>query len=277
MRRIVGVLVLAAAVAACDDGTGLNGEAAVSVDFVSQGATTSGSLLGSPAALTAAAIALDGTNGVLTLETAHVVLNEFELERADDLAGCDDDSSSDDDGSDDGSDDDSCSEIEQGPLFLELPLESGERTSVSGQVPAGVYDEIEFEIEDLEDDADEPGEAERIAALLAEIRGQFPEWPREASMRVAGTFTPEGGEAEPFVAYFEAEIEIEMEFDTPFEVTESDVSRTITVELDPRDWFVRSDGTVMDLTEWDYASTGRVLEFEVEIENGFKTVEHDDD
>ena len=96
-------------------------------------------------------------------------------------------------------------------------------------------------------------------------------------MRLVGTFTPTDGDPVPFRVYVEAEIEVELEFDTPFVVTADDVSRTITVELDPNDWFLLGNGSVVNLAQYDYPTTGMVPEFEVEIENGFKSVEHDDE
>lgn len=47
----------------------------------------------------------------------------------------------------------------------------------------------------------------------------------------------------------------------------------MTVTIDPGAWFARPDGTVLDLSRLDFARTGRVLEFEVEMEQGFRTVE----
>lgn len=287
MRRMATILVAAAAataVAACDGGTGLNDGAVVEVAFETRTTSAGGELglLGFGGGLIAGSIEVSGTNGVLSIDTVHVIMAEFELEREDDMGACDDDGVADDsDSDDDGDDDRLCPDFDAPPSFLSLPLGDGPTTVVTAQIPAGVYEELEFEIEDLEDDEDDGEEARQIAELLEEIRGQFPNWPREASMRVAGTFTPaEGetaGEAQRFVVYMEAEIEVELEFDTPFVVTETDVGRTITVELDPADWFRLGGGTVINLAAHDYETTGSLLEFEVEIENGFKSVEHDDD
>lgn len=274
MRR---VLVMGAAVAllsGCGDSTGIGPGAQVSVDFVARtGPAASMSLIGAEG-VPLASIEVPGTNGVVSLETAHVILAHFEMERTESTVGCDDSSSMESLG-DDGAEDD-CDEIEQGPMFLELPLESGEVTRVAGEVQPGSYDDIEFEFENLDDEGDSAAESQRIADLLTEIRTEFPDWPEKASLRLAGTFTPEGGEPVPFVVYVDAEIEIEMEFDTPFVVTEADVARTVEVELDPRDWVRRPDGTVVDLSAYDYATTGLVINLEIEVDDAFHGAEHDD-
>jgi hypothetical protein len=38
-------------------------------------------------------------------------------------------------------------------------------------------------------------------------------------------------------------------------------------------WFRRFDGTVMDLSIFDFVRTGIVLEFAAELENGFQKIE----
>lgn len=265
MRKWIAVALVGLVAVACDESTGLGSGAQVSVEFATQASTTS-SLLGF--GQVARSVDVEGSNGVLTLDTVHVILNEFELERVEDLTGCDSTSASDDD--------DFCEEFEADPTLLSLPLEGGTSTAVTAEIPEGEYDELEFEIEDLEDDEDDPVEAAAIEELRTEILAQFDDWPREASIRLVGTFTPTGGDPVPFKVYVAAEIEVELEFDTPFIVTADDVTRTITVGLSPSDWFLTGTGSVLDLSQYDYDSTGMVPELEVEIENGFKSVEHDD-
>lgn len=265
MKKWMAVALAGLLAAGCDDGTGISG-ARVAVDF-STTPTTAASIMGFGTPI-AASIDVPGSNGVLTLDTVHVILNEFELERVEDLAGCD---------SAETDDHDACEEFEVGPALLELPLDGGTTTAVSADVQPGEYGQLEFEIEDLEDDEDDPSEAEAIADLRDDILARFDDWPREASMRLVGTFTPTEGDPISFRAYAEAEIEVELEFDTPFVVTEEDVSRVVTVELDPSSLFKRPDGSVLNLAEYDYPSSGRVLAFEFEMENGFEGVDHDDD
>lgn len=51
----------------------------------------------------------------------------------------------------------------------------------------------------------------------------------------------------------------------------------MTVFVDPAIWFVNEDGTVNDLSPYDYDATGEVFAFEAEFENGFTIIELDDD
>lgn len=269
---------LTLALAACDGTTGPEGSTTITF----RAATGSASPSVSPGDVRfshsddpdASTLDLEGTNGQLSIASVHFIVSEFELERDDDAAGCDDDGDDSATGDDDG-DDDGCEEFETGPQFLELPLTGDDAVAVRQDVPAGTYDELEFEIEDLEDDGDDDGAA--LQQLLSDIRDQFPEWPEEGSLRIHGTFTPKdeqgnllGDEDRDFTVYFEAEVEIEKEFDPPVEITGEE--QTITVTVDPRVWFERGDQTVPDLSALDFdADTGGpVPELEVEIENGIE-------
>lgn len=284
MKKLMTVVLAAVLVAACDEGTGPNGTR-VAIEFAT--AASSSSILGFGAV--AASIDVEGSNGVLILDTMHVIVNEFELERVGASAGCDDDEAglefaADDDGmdedepeDDDLEDDDDCEEFETGPSLQSLPLDGGTTTVVSADVTEGEYGFVEFEIEDLEDDEDDLVEAGWIDELRAMINEEFDTWPEQASMRVVGTFTPTDGDPVSFVTFVEAEIEVELAFDSPFVVTAEDVNRTVTVEWSPADLLLRGDGTVLNLADYDYESTGMVPELELEVENGFKHVEHDDD
>ena len=275
--RRLGALALLAAVAACSDGvTGpqANGRTPVSVAFSASpapaGASGLAALRTDAAAETTLVIA--GSNGVLTITDLRLVVAEFELDRVIDHCGDlpADSAAGDDDW--DGGDDDACEKFEAGPSFVDVPLTGGTAVAVTQHVPADRYDELEFEVEDLDDDEENPAEAALIAALRAQILAEFPEWPREASMLVQGTFAPTGADPIPFRAFFEAEIEVEMELSPPLDLTTA-APTTVTVTIDPAAWFGRPDGTVLDLSQLDFARTGRVLEFEVEMERGFRTVE----
>ena len=51
----------------------------------------------------------------------------------------------------------------------------------------------------------------------------------------------------------------------------------LRINIAPQNWFTKEDGTVFDLSEYDYETTNRILEFEVEIEDGFENVEIDEE
>jgi hypothetical protein len=263
--RSIAALALLAAIG-CGDAAGPDGDANVRVMFAVTGTSVAPS---SPASFSvtgtgdAADLSFEGTNGTLEISEIHLIVEELELELADDDACEDSEGVSDD-----------CDEFEQRYLFIEIPVDGSAITVTADNVPAGVYDEFELEIEDIEvdDDPEEEEDAALIAALLAEVRAEFPEWPEEASMVVIGTFTPTDGAAEDFTTYFEAEIEIEMELDPPLEVVDG-ASLDLTINLDPAEWFELPDGTVLDLS----ALQDELVEFELEFEDGFEIEYEDDD
>ena len=254
------VALVAMTAAACSDSTGPGGTQQVRIAFSAGG--TQAALAGSGASLLGDEIVLQGTNGTLVIQDLRVIVSEFELDRvSDDACAVEDD--------------DSCESFEAPPAFVDVPLAGGQAVVVTGPVAPDTYDELEFEIEDLEDDEEDPAKAQQISNLLATIRGQFADWPRDASMLVTGTFTPTGGQPIPFRVYFEAEVEIEMALNPPVTVTEG-TAGTFTVTLAPELWFRSGGGTVMNLAALDYAATGKVVEFKFEMEDGFTEVEFDD-
>jgi hypothetical protein len=226
---------------ACEDSTSPDGAGQVAVRFQAVAAASA------PAA--GVPITLTGSNGTLVITDIRLIVSEIELERVD--GECLND------------DDDDCEEFEGGPYLVNL-LEQSATDVVRAVVPAGLYTELEFEVEDLDiDDDDDNGERAAKQAILTELRQTYPSFPTDASMVVRGTF-----DGEPFTVFFEAEIEVEQEFPRPFRVPEDEL---ITVLLDPAAWFM--NGTqVIDLLALD----GRTIEFEAEFEDGVLEIEFDD-
>ena len=142
---------LTLAVAACGDATGPEGTTSVAFRAATSSASasmTSDDISFSHSGDTdAATITADGTNGQLTIASVHFVMSEFELERADEAEDCDDEEAS----------EEACEEFEAEMQFLELPLTGDAAIAVQQTVPAGDYDELEFSIEELEDDEAAPG------------------------------------------------------------------------------------------------------------------------
>ena len=266
----------AAALAACDSPTGRGSEARVELRFGVEGtaARASSALLQTSGS---DALVVAGANGTLRIDDIRLVVAELELKGDDDVNRCASAAALDSgpggggDGSDDddGSSDD-CDDFNAGPLFIDLPLTGGPAAVATGDVPAGTYREVGFEAEDLDDDEQNPAEAARIAQLRQQILAQFPDWPRDASMLVAGSFTPAGGQARPFRVFIEAEIEIELALSPPLVVAQGE-SRSVDVTLDPASLF-RNGANVLDLS-----SAGSRLELEVEIRGGFRGRGSDDD
>jgi len=234
---------------ACDSSGPSTEGGNVAVDFGTN-YSTSKATSGATAKSSHASLQIPGSNGTLEVADVRLIVSEIELEGDADSA-----------------------EFESEPRLLDLPLDTTDVEPVTAsEIPPATYDEFEFEVEDVEvDDADDDEEV--LQNLRDQIREDFPNWPEGASMVVVGTYTPEGGSSQDFTTYFDAEIEVEREFEPALEVTGEGFSRTLTVQLDPTRWFSRADGTVQDLTQND----GELTELEVEFENGVAEIEVDDD
>ncbi|MEN8376196.1 MAG: hypothetical protein ABFS34_12175 [Gemmatimonadota bacterium] len=257
-NRVAALALAAFATMACDDTTGPTADGtAVAIRFQTAFApSASVSLAGGGAGLT-----IVGTNGVVTIDGLYMVVAEFEMKRnssdvCTDIVGMDDDN---------------CEEWEAGPFFVDVPLDGGSTIVVSQVVPADTYREIDFEVEDLDETEEDPADAPAVEALLADIQAAFPDWPKDASIRIEGNFQPTGGDPQPFAVFFEAEIEIERTLEPPLVVSGDEAQRTISIELDPSLWFTQGDGTVQDLSVLD----GTLVEFQVDVENGITQVEFD--
>lgn len=259
-------LVLAAlvpfALSACESPAGSEAGGRVALRFATASPAAGGAAF-SVSAAGADQLVVSGTNGTLTITDVRFILNEFKLERAE--GACE---------GLDGDDEDACEKFEAPPAFIDLPLGAGATVAATQEVPAGTYTELKFEAEDIDfDEDDDDREGDAIRALAQTVRAAFPAWPEDASMVVVGTFTPTGGQPVAFTTFFEAEIKVEKEFNPALVI--DDTNRTVTVEVDPGAWLVTA-GKVIDLSAFDFARTGRVVEFEAKMENGFSKVEFDD-
>jgi hypothetical protein len=256
---------LALALAACHgDATG-SGGARVAIRFATatgartaQAPSPSFSHAGTNDVLT-----LTGTNGTLRIEDIRLIVSELELERSD--GGC---AAAAGVGDDHGEE---CEEFESGPFLVDLPLAGGAVTLATDQVAPGTYDELDFEVEDLEaDEDDDSGERQAIQSLLAQLRTVYPAFPGGASMVAHGTFTPAGSTAaQPFTVYFDAEIEVEMDLDPPVTVPGAS---SLTVQVNPASWF-KPGAQVVNLAALD----GRIIEFHSQLRDGMEEVDEIDD
>lgn len=213
-------------------------------------------------------LTIEGTNGTLQIDDIHFIVSEFELEPADVEGGSEE-----------------IEEFESQPFFVDLPLGEEVLSLANSQVQAGLYEELKFKVEDLDfdDEADEyeegdgNGEEEEHQALADSIRSGFSDWPDEASMVLTGTFTSTDGQPQRFKVFAKAEIEIEREFNPPLEVTEDNIQQVVSVRINPAKWLEKEDGSVLDLTQYDWDQYEELIEFEVEFENGVEEIEVDDD
>jgi hypothetical protein len=150
-----------------------------------------------------------------------------------------------------GDDDDDCSHhrekrrdrkgrvFEAGPILVDLPLDGGVISMLEGEVPAGSYRELELEI-DRPNDRKPSHEA---------FRQEHPDWPRNASIRVRGTFDPGTG-PQVFDVFLNVELDLELEFDEPLVIEEDAEGVTgpveVTLAIDVNRWFVGRNGLLID-------------------------------
>jgi hypothetical protein len=240
--------VLAAGSLACSEST----TASVGLAFSTRQAP------GAPAALVTTAgdstmIALG--NDTIIVRSVELVLREIELELLDDLAGCPDSNDQ------SGLDDDACEEFSTGIVLVTLPLGSQTEQVISVNVPAGIYDEVEFEIHKPE----QPQDAAFIAANPAFAN---------VAIRVTGTFS-QGGTRSDFVYTTDLNEEQEIDLNPPLDVT-ADGPVNLTIRLDVGTWFLNAGQTAFV----DPASANNGGANEGLVENNIKqSIEgfHDDD
>jgi hypothetical protein len=254
LEQSITLVAAALTIAACDDSTGpgFGGAPDATLSFaVVQ--PTAGSIATQPTYLgmgPQAVVITDGAGRTLDITQIQVVLEDVELDRQFD---------------DDCNDVDACEKFEIGPVLIDLPVEGGIVTPFNTQIPADVYDELEVEIDDAEDDS-----------TSAQFFAANPSWPREASMRIVGTFDAnDGAGPQPFDVYLEISAEIERELNPPLVVTDStnqDVN--VTVQIDVAAWFNDGSGLVdpRDLATND----DLVDDMEDRIEESFEAFEDDD-
>ena len=209
--------------AACADsttGAGRAGSMTLSITNRSPAATASLAPLAS-----AAPITVEGGGNTLVISQVRLVLGEIELELA--TAECARDRRG---GSGSGvSGGNECPEIELDPVLVDVPLSGTATLDLGALVPAGSYRELEFKIENADDDSGP--EAEFLRA--------HPEF-RGVSVRVDGTFN-----GQPFTFKSALEAEIELAFNSAFVVSASEPAN-LTISVDVASWFKGADGTVLD-------------------------------
>ena len=261
IRSLVSTIFLAVLLVGCGNGTGPESGARVTIGFGvgSSGAQTS-AVQGAPSRVSVGpGFTIAGDNGVLTLTEVWMIVTEFELDKA--SGSCSLDPAM------------HCHDFEAEPAFLRLPLDGDVAEVASSDVPEGSYDEVEFEVEDLlDDDEDDDDEAAQIQAVRDQIADAVAAgntnvegWPDEASMLVVGAFEADGVITH-FRVFFDAEIEIEIEFDDILDIGPEDIPIMFKVDVLLDDWF-RQGGDVLDLTAFDWDDTMELLEFEFEFED----------
>lgn len=190
------------------------------------------------------AVDFAGSNGTLTIDEIRVVVSDFALEAPD--GNC--------------SGAVGCARFPGAPLATPIPLSGGSVPLVEAAIEAGSYDELQFEVEDLE--ADQSGDDDKaadLAELLQELRADVADWPEKGSIYVTGQFTPTDGEATPFRTFLEVESEVSLSFGAPLAISDEDSGDQLVIRISPARWF--SGEEVVDLSQYDFDATGEAASF----------------
>jgi hypothetical protein len=178
-----------------------------------------------PAAASTASFAIsagdltDSKGNTLTIDSAHVVLRQIELKRAE-VMDCGAEPQP-----------DGCEEFETGPILVALDPNGGTQQQVTIPVPPGSYDEIEFEIHKVSTDAPEDADFRTAHSDMV-----------DKSIRVWASYN--GG---PQVTYV-TDLDVEQEFDlaNPLVVVDGTSSTNVTIRVDLSKWFVDGSGDLVD-------------------------------
>jgi hypothetical protein len=213
-----GIFLLAAC---ADSTTGAGRPAAVTLSVTSRSAAVPTVALAS-----AAPITVEGGGNTLVINQVRLVLGEIELKLPDaDCSGSGAGNSS----SGNSGRGNECAEIELDPVLVDVPLSGTATLDLGALVPPGTYRELEFKVENADDDS----------GLEATFLRAHPEF-RGVSVRVDGTFN-----GQPFTFKSALEAEIEQEFGTPL-VVSAENPLNLTISIDVASWFKGTGGTVLD-------------------------------
>ena len=146
-------------------------------------------------------------------------------------------------------------------FIVNLPLDGSEIELSTADVPAGVYDEFEMEIEHDDDtnvnDPDFINESDDDDGYSIVIKGVY--------------------NGEDFMYRSEEDFEIELEFNPPFEIT-SNSSPSIAINIDPSGWFKDSSGNDLDPTDpANYEQIDENIENSFDVEEDEENDDDDDD
>lgn len=216
-RYAIALPILAVALAACGDATAPGSQPGAHAMQVAFSTTSSASARATgPAPGVSTDLTIGDSAHALVITRAQLVIEKLELETSD-TATCGGEEH-----------DDDCSEIERGPMVVDLPLTAGASSAIDVSVPQGSYRKLQFAVR-----AVEQGEEDASAFLAAhpDLDG--------VSLRVDGTF-----DGVPFTYTAALEAEVEREFNPPVEIDAS--GKSITVNVDLSTWFTTSAGVVID-------------------------------
>jgi len=247
MKWAAGVAGAALLLGGCDDGTGPGGTGRATLSFTL--AQPQAAATGSFAALRVPIA--DGSGRVVDVQRVQVVLEEAQLKRLN---------------HDECEDDDDCEYFSVGYQLIDLPLQGGVITPFSMPILPDTYEELEIEIDDPEDDEE-----------AADFRAAHPGWPRDASIRIVGTFDANDGNGpQAFDVFLDIDAEIEKDLVPPLVVDDSTdpASVNVTLSIDLAQWFM-SGGAVIDPRALT-ADDSELDRFEERIEQSIEAFGDDD-
>lgn len=233
---------LALGLAACGGGEGTGpatGRAPVSLSVAAAGATPATAAIVAQVNDPTTVLLTDGTADTLVVTRLQLVFDEIEFERSRG-DGCDArDAANDGRWRDDDDDDVRCPSIQVGPRLVDVPLGTGPALQVAFTVPAGRYEEFEFELDGVS------GATQREREFLAANPGL-----RDVSIRIEGRWR-----GAPFTWTSRVEREFEFEFEPDLEVA-AGVNDNVTLAIDLGAWFRDGQGRLIPPT----AANGWALE-----------------
>ncbi len=154
----------------------------------------------------------------LVITSAELVLREIELKRAD-VTDCDLL----------GENDDGCEKFATGPVLVSIPVDGSVSEEFALAIPAGSYDEIEFDIHKVS--SGDPADAQLLV--------QHPDF-EDLSIRVVGTF-----DGQDFVFETDLDVEQELNLFPPLVIGES-ISTNITIAVGLDSWFLDATGQTVN-------------------------------
>lgn len=239
MRTLVlGAMLLALTSLACDNSVGPL-KSNVQVSFATRGPAAAPAPAPAPSAWRAVSndTLTDGSNTIVVTK-ALVVLGEIELKKAQ-APACD-------------SVGDGCQEIELGPVLVDLPLVAGALQEFAVTIPAGTYDEVDFEVHKVT--TQDPAALQNVML--------------DRSIHVEGTYN-----GQPFT--FETSLDVERELVMAPPVTVTDTGATnITIHVALDEWFRSVNGGGL-LDPRDVANRSAIEEAIKVSLKAFKDDDHD--
>lgn len=186
---------------------------------------------------------LQKVNDGIELTEVKILLKDIKLETESDSESV----------GDNGNNDGKCEEIRVGPFVVNLNLNGITTDFMVNDLPAGTYDELEFEIHQLEASETPPDSEFKDGNECSQLY----------SVIVKGNY-----DTTQFVYKSTVSARQELEFDNPL-VIEENTSTNLTITVDPYSWFYK-EGVLMDPTD-------RANECDIDnnIKHSFKSVFED--